>query len=501
MKPLKSGWPLPARGWGWVLLVLGMALWGLPSPVLSLTPTPTPEEEQPPAPPGPTYTVQPGDTLAGIALRFNVSLEALMRANGITDPGHILPGTRLLLPGLEGVQGELTTVELGWCEDLWSLARRYGLTPQQLARLNRVVSPLQLYPGRNLVLPQGNGEPPKMGRYLMAPGETWLEAALRTGQNPWTLALVNQVEGPWALQPGDVLLYPDAQGTATMGACPPQVRQLRTRPERLVQGQAWSLELEWDLKTGGQLLQVQARWRERDLPLFPSPQTGQQGNQRVDAERWVGLQGVHAMARPQLYPLELTLTLSDGRSWSFVQPLKVYPGEFYFEELMVPPEFLDQKTVQEEGAFVREIMAKISPKRRWNAAFLAPIEGGAQCITSYFGTRRKFNDGMAWGYHAGVDFCGGEGTPIYAPAAGKVVLARSLVIRGNAVILDHGWGVFTGYWHMSKLAVEEGQDVQPGDLLGYVGGTGRVTGPHLHWELWVGGVPVDPLPWLQEALP
>jgi murein DD-endopeptidase MepM/ murein hydrolase activator NlpD len=122
-------------------------------------------------------------------------------------------------------------------------------------------------------------------------------------------------------------------------------------------------------------------------------------------------------------------------------------------------------------------------------------------ITSPFGTRRSYNDGPVSGFHGGTDFGAGTGTPIYAPAAGRVVLAEELIVRGNAVLIDHGIGVFSGYWHQSELAVREGQTVQPGDLIGYVGDTGLVTGAHLHWEMRVGGFAVDPIQWTEMAIP
>ncbi len=484
----------------WVGLVLTLfGLFVAVVPVSSATPPPnTPT----PTPSGPTYTVQPGDTLSGIAQRFNVDLQALMRINGIDDPTRIYPGMPLVLPGLPGVQGELTTVPVGWCEDLWSLARRYRIRPDLLARLNRLVTPEHLYPGRDLILPQSQEEPPRMGRYLLGSEESLLEAAVRIGRNPWVLVLTNQKAGPWEALAGEVLLYLDDRGTQDLGACPPQVQAVGLNPPELRQGQAWALW--WEFAPETSVGTLEGLWRGRPMVFHPvlegdgalSGDAGPSGG-----SRWVGLQGVHAMLRPQVYPLSVTMTFGDGRMWAFHQPLKVQPGDFYFEELTVPPEFLDQKTVQEEGERVRSLMLPVTQPKRWEGPFQAPIEKGETCVTSYFGTRRKFNMGAAWGYHAGVDFCGGEGTPIYAPAPGRVVLARSLTIRGNAVILDHGWGVYTGYWHMAEFTVEEGQEVKTGDLLGYVGGTGRVTGPHLHWELWVGGVPVDPLLWLEAPLP
>jgi murein DD-endopeptidase MepM/ murein hydrolase activator NlpD len=91
--------------------------------------------------------------------------------------------------------------------------------------------------------------------------------------------------------------------------------------------------------------------------------------------------------------------------------------------------------------------------------------------------------------------------PIYAPAAGTVVLAERLTVRGNAVVIDHGLGLFSGYWHQSQLAVVVGQEeVQAGDLIGFSGDTGLVTGPHLHWEMRLNGIAVEPLQWAQQSI-
>ena len=93
------------------------------------------------------------------------------------------------------------------------------------------------------------------------------------------------------------------------------------------------------------------------------------------------------------------------------------------------------------------------------------------------------------------------GIEIRAPAAGVVVFAGELIVRGNATVIDHGWGDYTGYMHQSELMVVEGDRVEKGQLIGLVGGTGRVQGPHLHWELIVGGIPINPLDWLDESFP
>ena len=90
---------------------------------------------------------------------------------------------------------------------------------------------------------------------------------------------------------------------------------------------------------------------------------------------------------------------------------------------------------------------------------------------------------------------------MYAPADGIVVYADFLTIRGNVTYLDHGWGVYSGYLHQNEISVEVGDRVERGQVIGQVGATGRVTGPHLHWEIWVGGVPVEPMDWVLQTIP
>jgi murein DD-endopeptidase MepM/ murein hydrolase activator NlpD len=101
--------------------------------------------------------------------------------------------------------------------------------------------------------------------------------------------------------------------------------------------------------------------------------------------------------------------------------------------------------------------------------------------------------------HLGTDFGGAPGTAIFAPADGVVVFSGPLEVRGLATIVDHGWGVYTGYWHQTESYVVPGDRVVSGQVIGTIGMSGRATGPHLHWEMWVSGVPVDPMQWVQQA--
>ncbi len=138
-----------------------------------------------------------------------------------------------------------------------------------------------------------------------------------------------------------------------------------------------------------------------------------------------------------------------------------------------------------------------TPKKFWNGAFLKPNKGR---ITTIYGVRRYYNGKFAQDYyHRGVDYAGATGSPVIAPADGRIALvgraSQGFRVHGNIIGIDHGQGVVTTYLHLSRISVKEGELVKAGQVIGAVGSTGAVTGPHLHWGLYVQGESVDPTPW------
>ncbi len=140
----------------------------------------------------------------------------------------------------------------------------------------------------------------------------------------------------------------------------------------------------------------------------------------------------------------------------------------------------------------------VSGPPRWSGAWMLPVEGE---VTGVFGSRRSYDGVMSDQWHHGHDIAAHHGDPIVAPAPATVVWTGDLAIHGIGVILDHGAGVYSGYWHMSLIAVRVGEEVETGDWLGNIGTTGLSTGPHLHWEVIVRGVDVDPVQWTGEDRP
>ena len=127
---------------------------------------------------------------------------------------------------------------------------------------------------------------------------------------------------------------------------------------------------------------------------------------------------------------------------------------------------------------------------RLSGPFRKPLSGR---ITSPFGVRRRYGT-LFTAYHEGLDFAAPEGTPVRAVAGGVVVLSERLQVRGEAVVVAHGAGLCTGYWHLAARRVRVGEEVAAGQVLGLLGSAGLSTGPHLHLEVRLFGVPVDPAP-------
>jgi murein DD-endopeptidase MepM/ murein hydrolase activator NlpD len=169
------------------------------------------------------------------------------------------------------------------------------------------------------------------------------------------------------------------------------------------------------------------------------------------------------------------------------------------EDISLPPEIaqlLDYGTI--ETAQLDAVYAPVTPDQMWQGMFSVPVQGRQ---TSAFAIRRSYNGGPLGSYHGGVDIAVDAGTPVPASNRGRVVLAELLHVRGNTVIIDHGMGVYTAYFHMSQIKVQKGQMVDKGQILGLSGTTGVSTGPHLHWEMRVTGMAVDPWPWTQRQFP
>jgi murein DD-endopeptidase MepM/ murein hydrolase activator NlpD len=437
---------------------------------------------------GPIYIVQSGDTLSFIASRFNVSINDLVAANPSLDPNFLSEGQEIVIPGLEGITGVLETEIISFGDSLRSLSRRTQVSDEQLKKLNRLVSPTELYVGTSLIVPTQEQQEPLNTRISASTGETLLELAVKQSSDLWTLASVNKLSGTWDTLPGDVLYSTTGNSEGNATGLPSAFLGASIEPLPLVQGGTEVIRAQ--TQEGASLSGILV-----DMPLHFFQENGEQ----------VALQGVYALREPGVYPILIEVTLPDGTKQSFEQMVLVTDGGYLSEDIPLnDPSTLDPATTESENQNILAITAPFTPVHYWNGIFNSPAVD-PNCFTSRYGTRRTYkvinSDIEVSGFHTGLDFCGGEGLQIFAPAPGKVVFAAPLTVRGNATIIDHGWGIYSGIWHQSQILVNVGDMVEQGQVIGIVGGTGRVTGAHLHWELWVNGVQVNPLDWLNQAYP
>lgn len=192
--------------------------------------------------------------------------------------------------------------------------------------------------------------------------------------------------------------------------------------------------------------------------------------------------------------LRVRITHADGSRDEQVVPMPVAAGDYALEALSVAPQYgrpqppeIRERTAR-EAARAREVSARShETPRLWEPPFAAPRESR---VTSGFGHGRVFN-GQVQSRHTGTDFAGAVGAPVHAPARGVVAIVDDFYLGGGVVYIDHGAGLVTAYLHLSEQLVAQGDTVQRGDLIGRVGATGRVTGPHLHWIVRYGGHTVD----------
>ncbi len=210
-------------------------------------------------------------------------------------------------------------------------------------------------------------------------------------------------------------------------------------------------------------------------------------------ERYYVLIPISYETKPQKKEVEIFYR-ENGVQKTKTVVLDVQDGKYEKETLQVDgskvtlsPE--DKARTEKEYAEAMKIYKKATPKTLVTSDFIVPLNSK---ITSDFGKARVYN-GLLKSYHGGTDFRAAVGVPVIAANDGKIVLVQDRFYSGQSVIIDHGHGVYTCYFHMSKFHVKESQDVKKGDVIGLSGSSGRVSGPHLHFGVRIGGEQVDPL--------
>ncbi len=426
----------------WILcLILVVALLVPTAPIVAAPPTQTEPER--------VYFVQVGDTLYSIALRFQVTVEALVAVNQLENPDLIQVGQKLVIPPAE--------------EDAGSTSASGG-TEASSGEMTQLTSPHQ----------------PQV--YVVQPGDTLSGIAAYWGATVEELVEANGLSDPNYLRVGQELRIPGADLPTSY---PHPFYQVQLAPLPVAQGETLLVRVK--------LREPATLSGEFDGRPFHFINTQQGG--------WA-LVGVHALQSIGAYSLILHARSRKGEEVTLTLPMRVKGGGYATEDIFLPPDrsaLLDPKLVAAEEARMKVVWAELSPFPLWEGLFSLPLK--EMRVTSPFGTRRSYNGGPVSGFHTGIDLGADEGIPVYAPARGRVTLSETLTVRGNTLVIDHGVGVFSGFFHLAQSLVQTGQMVQAGDLIGYVGNTGLSSGAHLHWEMRVGGIAVDPMQWTRMVFP
>lgn len=229
---------------------------------------------------------------------------------------------------------------------------------------------------------------------------------------------------------------------------------------------------------------VNGIYLKRTVPFFPTQIPNEFG-------ALIGIDLADPASRAELVA---TLTRASGASEKRRYPIVIVPVKFSTEKLEVPQNFvdLDEETarrVEQEQEKILSSLRTMTGERLWRGPFLLPVEGK---VKGSFGLRRIMN-GQPRSPHSGEDISAPAGTPVRATNEGIVALVGDYFFSGKSIVVDHGLGLFTMYFHLDEIAVAEGDKIQKGQVIGKVGATGRATGPHLHWGLRINGARINPM--------
>ena len=386
-------------------------------------------------------------------------------------------------PAYASACGLERTYSVGWGDTLFLIARRFGNTVSDLMRLNGITNPNLIFANQVLFMESsGNCSGEVDGVHVVEAGDTLWRVATRYGISVPTMVRANGISNPALIYTGQRLTIP-----------------------------GWSQDdSSHHLAISGLQLSSKSPIQGRVLMMsFPSVDirdpSGFFGPWKItffrEDDRYAGIVGSYVLAEPGEYTLEIEAINIEGKSIRHLDHLTLLAGDYGYEEITLSSSkssLLSQEKIVSEQQRVAAVVMPVTQHRYWEGVFHPPSFGD---ITSSFGTRRSYNGGPYNSYHGGVDFSSLSGSLISAPATGRVVLAEALEVRGNTTIIDHGWGIYSAYLHQSHIIVSVGDIVHRGEVIGHIGGTGLVTGPHLHWEMYVRGVQVDPMQWYESEFP
>lgn len=467
------------------------------------------------------HVVQRGENLFRIALQYDLFSDEVARANGISDSDSIAVGQRLIIPLVGDSPRPLLKHTVTAGDTLQSIAEYYGRSVEELIANNDLSSATNIYVGQELIVVPANedeaaaatpesalpaeataepiensgvtgvgvsnlviGDPDFTYVHVVKAGDTVFDIGLRYDQTVSALATINNLQDPTKIFIGQQLIIPGIEPPRLTRQLPETVTSFTLDPLILEEGRTGRIVI----KTA-EPVSVSGSFLGQDLRLI---------EHENDTLHTI-LVGVPMFTGQAAFPLRLSIVDSAGAAALVDAELQVIAGGYGYQNITIDnSELLAPAVEDEETNLLTRTTSAFSAEKYWNQSLGLPA---AASMNAIFGTLRSYNGSPYNRYHSGVDFAGATGTSVLAAADGQVVLADTLHIRGNTIVIDHGWGLYTLYAHQNSMTVSPGEMITLGQTIGTVGSTGRSTGPHLHWEVWLHGVNVDPMQWVQEQFP
>ncbi|MDE2820136.1 MAG: LysM peptidoglycan-binding domain-containing protein [Chloroflexota bacterium] len=467
------------------------------------------------------HVVQRGENLFRIALQYDLFANEVAKANGITDNDSIVVGQRLIIPLLQDLPDEPLRHTVLAGETIHSIATAYGKTANELLSLNGLAEDAEVYVGQRLVIVPGEleadpkptsvqsvaeetspsspqpisagatnqsrlilGDPDFAFFHTVEAGDTVFDIGMRFNLAVSDIAKENNLQDPTKIFIGQRLVIPGIEPPRLAHDLPDIVASFTIDPLILQEGRTGRFKVHTTVP-----VEVSGMFLGQELRIIANE----------DNTRHNVMVGIPMFTEQGVYPLQLNLVDQEATSVAIAANLQIIAGGYGYQTISINnSELLSPAVENEERALMVRATSPFTEEKYWNASLSLPA---AATMNARFGTLRSYNGSAYDRYHHGVDFAGATGTPVLAAADGVVVLADALKIRGRTTIIDHGWGLYTAYAHQNSIQVSPGEQVTSGQIIGAIGSTGRSTGPHLHWEVWLNGVNVDPLQWVQQVFP
>lgn len=437
------------------------------------------------------HIVNEGENLTYIASLYGITADEMLVANGMTVDDVLFVGRPLIVPGREGKEIEsVYFIEPG--DTVMDVAAAFNTTETAVSQTNNLINPAYAPPlGSSLVVMSRTGSAfPRAVNgvpHVAIAGESLTSIAAQYGLSPLALAEANDLSAYSQLFAGQRLRIPIGEDRYRF--LPGEWADIDIRPFPIQQGDTLSIYVD-NLLNGHPSGSLSSPTLASKSLHFTPYEDG-----------YIALIGLDAFTETGTYVL--ALGGAGERPWTPYQlDIPIFSSGYATQEIVVPDE-LDYLLAPEiragEDAILADLYDEFIDEQYWDGLFQMPVTG--TIVTAGYGDSRSYNGGPYEIFHTGVDFGGAVGTPIVAPANGVVTFAGEMALHGNTMVLNHGLGVVSAYFHLSEFTVQAGDAVAQGEQIALGGGTGLSTGPHLHWDLRVNGQAVDGRQWLDTVFP